>query len=183
AQQYAAGNFSEAAATARAALESATASEATTLRAMASDYTTVGAAMATTGATVETYAAYGRALAADRRAGGDHGPTIRERLGQLAPKAAASYMAKSNFEAAKRAADTAADFGSGSNSTVVQVRQSLERKAAEFYATGQKILRSQPDEAKALFRRILKMVAPDSPNYQKAYQALNTRTRAADDDE
>ena len=83
----------------------------------------------------------------------------------------------------QRAADTAADFGSGTNATVVQVRQSLERKASEFYGTGQKILRTQPEEAKALFRRILKMVAPDSPNYQKAYQALNTRTRAADDDE
>jgi hypothetical protein len=182
-QQYAASNFDEAATIARAAAEIAPPTEAASLRALATDYTTVGAAMATAGATIETYAAYGRALAADRRVGGEHGATIRERLGQLAPKAAASYMAKSNYEAAKHAADTAADFGSGSNATVVQVRQSLERKAGEFYATGTKLLKGQPEDAKALFRRILKMVAPDSPTYQKAYQALNTRTRAADDDE
>ena len=66
---------------------------------------------------------------------------------------------------------------------MTQVRQSLERKAGEFYANGQKLMSSKPEEAKALLRRVQKIVPPDSPWYIKAYKALNTRTKTRDDDE
>ena len=92
-------------------------------------------------------------------------------------------MAQSKYEAAKRAADTAADFGNGSSSMVQHVRASLERKAGQFYTTAMKMMKSSPADAKPLLRRILKIVAPDSPTYQKAYRALNARTRHRDDDE
>jgi len=108
---------------------------------------------------------------------------IREKLGAVAPKAAAGFMAKGNYEAAKQAADTAVNFGAGSSATVTQVRQSLERKARELYANGQKLLETRPDEGKALLRRVQKIVPPDSPWYIKAYKALNSRTKTRDDDE
>jgi len=155
-------------------------SEAAELRKLAADYDalatalTSGDASATSHAT-DALASYKRALAIDKRLGGVHSQAIREKLAQVAPKAAAGFMAKGNYEAAKQAADTAVNFGAGSAATVVQVRQSLERKAGEFFANGQRLLASRPEEGKALLRRVQKIVPPDSPWYIKAYKALNTR--------
>ncbi len=161
--------------------------DAVPLRVLASEYEAVGqdmgAGKAAESRPVDAFAAYSRALTNDRRAGGAQGSEIREKLGELAPKAAASYMAKSNYEAAKRAADAAADFGSGSSPLIQQVRTSLEKKAGEFVATAQKLMPSQAEDAKGLLRRVLKMVSPDSPSYQKAYQLLNARPKPRDDDE
>jgi hypothetical protein len=187
AQQYADGEYAAAAATLRSAADALDPNDAVPLRALASEYESVGQEMAAGAAAaarpVDAFAAYSRALVADRRAGGAQGAEIREKLADLAPKAAASYMAKSNYEAAKRAADAAADFGSGSSTLVQQVRASLEKKAGEFLGTAQRMMSSSPEDAKSLLRRILKMVAPDSQSYQKAYQLLNARPRPRDDDE
>ena len=54
----------------------------------------------------EALAAYKKAMAADRRAGGTHQGLLRDKIADVAPRAAASYMAKQNYEMAKAAAKT-----------------------------------------------------------------------------
>src|SRR5260221_3210493 len=61
----------------------------------------------------DALAAFRRALAADKQLGGTHASMIRDKLGEVAPKAAAGFMAKGNYESAKQAADTAVNFGAG----------------------------------------------------------------------
>ncbi|MCA9676236.1 MAG: hypothetical protein KC464_14450, partial [Myxococcales bacterium] len=186
--QYASKDFAAAASTARDAAGSADGADATALRKLASDYDALakylrlGDAAAATKAT-DALTAYKRALSTDKRLGGTHASMIRDKLGQVAPKAAAGFMAKGNYEAAKQAADTAVNFGAGSSPTVAQVRQSLERKAAELYGNGMKLMKTKPDEGRAMLRRVLKIVPPDSPSYVKAYKAVNARGKARDDDE
>ncbi len=187
AQQYADDDYRGAAVTLRETADAGDPTEGVPLRVLAGEYEAVGEAMdqgaAAASRPVDAFAAYSRALLADRRAGGAQRSEIREKLGEFAPKAAASYMAKSNYEAAKRAADSAADYGEGSSPLVQQVRTSLEHKSGEFLATAQKMFPTAPEDAKGLLRRIMKMVAPDSPTYQKAYALLNTRPKPRDDDE
>jgi len=124
-----------------------------------------------------------KALTADRRVGGAHQQDIREKLAQVAPAAAALYMAKQNYPMAKIAADDAVNFGSGSNATVANVRQSLERKAQEFFSSAQTLMKDKPEDAKALLRQITKIVPTDSPWYGKAYKQLNARSGATRDDD
>jgi hypothetical protein len=81
-------------------------------------------------------------------------------------------MARGNLEAAKKAVDTAVSVGAGASPTVQQVRQSLERKAGELYASGMKMLSSEPEDARALLRRVLKIVDASSPWYGKAYKVV-----------
>jgi hypothetical protein len=185
---YASKDFKGAAAAARDAASTADDADAAALRKLANDYEQFASSWAAGNAAAATkptdaLTAYKRALAADKKLGGTHAAMVREKLGQVAPKAAAGFMAKGNYEAAKQAADTAVNFGAGSSPTVAQVRQSLERKAAELYANGMKLMKTSPEEGKALLRRVLKIVPPDSPSYQKAYKAVNTRSKARDDDE
>ncbi len=104
-------------------------------------------------------------------------------MAQVAPSAAAAYMAKQNYPMAKLAADDAVNVGAGSNSTVANVRSSLERKAGEFYASAQKLMSSKPEEAKTLLRNIIKIVPADSPWYSKAYKLLNQRKAAGGDED
>lgn len=163
--------------------------DADKLRALATNYETVGVNLTRAQSTqtrepTSAMAAYRRALALDKRVGGSaHAAYIRIKLGQTAPKAAASYMAQKRYEAAKKAADSAVNYGAGADPTVKRVRQALERKAADFYkwALGKK--KSNPPAAKKTLRRILQMVPPDSPYYAKAYKLLNERKKARDEDE
>ncbi|MBE7455001.1 MAG: hypothetical protein HS111_40850 [Kofleriaceae bacterium] len=164
------------------------AGEARRLRAMAADYETIGANLAT-GATLakakpaDALVAFKKALTADRRAGGAHQPVIRENISKVAPAAAAAYMAKQNYPMAKIAADDAVNVGAGSNATVANVRASLERKAGELFASSQKLMKTQPDEAKSLLRTITKIVPADSPWYIRSYKILNQRKGAAADED
>jgi hypothetical protein len=164
-------------------------SDAKRLRAAASDYETIGTNLST-GATLakanptQALGALQKALKADRRVGGAHQQAIRDNIAKVAPSAAAAYMAKQNYPMAKIAADDAVNVGAGSNSTVSNVRSSLERKAGELYASAQKLRSSKPEEAKTLLRKIMKIVPADSPWYSKAYKMLNQRKAAsADEDE
>jgi outer membrane biosynthesis protein TonB len=185
---YASKDFKGAAALCRDAASAADAGDAAEMKKLAASYDKLGdslnAGNAASGSKpTDALAAYRRALAADKALGGTHASMIRDKLGQVAPKAAAGFMAKGNYEAAKQAADTAVNFGAGSSPTITQVRQSLERKAGELYASGMKQMSSAPEDAKALLRRVLKIVPLDSPWYTKAYKALNTRAQKRDDDE
>jgi hypothetical protein len=92
----------------------------------------------------------------------------------VAPKAAASFMAKGKYEAAKSAADTAASTGAGSSPMVQRVRQGLERQAGELYKSALR-MKDEPKKADKLLQRILDMVPPSSPWYSKAYKRRNAR--------
>jgi len=180
--QYAARDFKGAAATLRAAADvfGPDETESDELTSLADDYDAVGSGItagnaATASNAVDAMNAFLRAQQSDRRAGGVHAAYLRDRVALVAPKAAASFMAKGNLEMAKRAADTAVTAGAGSSATVVQVRQSLERKAGEIYASAVKIQATKPDDARLLYRRILKIVETTSPWYAKAYRAVNTK--------
>ncbi len=163
--------------------------EADKLRATATNYETVGVNMTRAQASetsnpTSSMAAYRRALALDKRTGdGAHAAYIRIKLGQVAPKAAASYMAQKKYVLAKKAADAAVNYGAGSHPTVKRVRSALERKATDFYKQAIGIKKSNPTGAKSLLRRVLHIVPPDSPWYAKAYKLLNARKGPRDDDE
>jgi pSer/pThr/pTyr-binding forkhead associated (FHA) protein len=182
-------DFNGAASALRSAADDASKKQADELRALATNYETVGvnltkAQSTQTSSPTSSMAAYRRALALDKRIGGSaHAAYIRIKLGQVAPRAAASYMAQKRYEAAKSAADAAVNYGAGSNPTVRRVRAALERKAAAFYKWAIKKKRSNPAAAKKTLRRILKMVPPDSPYYAKAYKLLNARKRGARDED
>ncbi|MBZ0238605.1 MAG: hypothetical protein K8M05_40205, partial [Deltaproteobacteria bacterium] len=172
----------------REAAAGASDKDARRLRAAASDYETIGTNLST-GATLakanptQALGALQKALKADRRVGGAHQQAIRENIAKVAPSAAAAYMAKQNYPMAKIAADDAVNVGAGSNSTVANVRSSLERKAGELFASAQQLMKSQPEEAKNRLRTIMKIVPADSPWYSKAYKQLNQRKKAAADED
>ena len=186
---YRAKDWKGAAALLRDAADDASDSDAKRLKGLAADYENIGNNLST-GATLakakptDALGALKKALSADRRAGGAHQQAIRESVAKVAPSAAAAYMAKQNYPAAKLAADDAVNVGAGSNATVGNVRSSLERKAGEFFASAQKLLKDKPEEAKTILRNIMKIVPADSPWYGKAYKLLNQRKPAsADEDE
>jgi hypothetical protein len=180
ATQYAAKDFRGAAATLRAAAPDADDGESDELIALATDYDAVGSSLnagntALTSNPPDATAAFQRALTTDRRLGGVHAEYLRAKLAQSSPKAAASFMARGNLEAAKRAVDTAVSVGAGASPTVQQVRQSLDRKAGELYASGMKALNTDREDALALLRRVLKIVDTSSPWYAKAYRVVNAK--------
>lgn len=181
--------FGSAAAALRAAADSASDDEASQLRALAKKYETVGASLTKARANkssspTTSMAAYRRALSLDKSVGNStHATYIRLQLGAVAPLAAASYMAQKRYEAAKKAADAAVNYGAGANATVKRVRNALERKAGEFYQSAIKMKKKKPNSARKLLRRVIKMVPADSPWYAKAYKALNARNKSRDEDE
>jgi tetratricopeptide (TPR) repeat protein len=181
--------FGSAAAVLRSAADEAAAPEAEELRALATKYEAIGASLDSakenqSASPTTAMTAYRRALALDKEIGNSvHAPHIRLQLGTVAPLAAASYMAQKRYEAAKKAADAAVNYGAGANAMVKRVRTALERKAGEFYQAAIKTQKNNPTDAKKLLRRVIKMVPADSPWYAKAYEKLNARTRERDEDE
>ncbi len=163
--------------------------DASELRSLASSYESVGTSLAKAKQTQSSnptgsMASYRRALSLDKRVGdGVHATYIRLQLGRVAPKAAASYMAQRRYEAAKKAADAAVNYGAGGDPTVRRVRKALERQAATFYKSAMKTRKKNPASAKKLLRRVLKMVPADNPWYAKAYKVVNARNRPRDEDE
>ncbi len=187
--QYKKKNFSAAAGELRDVAGRASESDKSKLESLADDYAAVGSNLDRARSTESSnppssMAAYRRALSIDKRAGkGQHATYIRTKLGEVAPKAAASFMAQKRYEAAKRACDAAVNYGAGSDPMVSRVRKALERKAGDFYKSAAKLRKSKPDQAKALLKRVLKIVPPDSPWYAKSYSALNKAKGPRDDDE
>jgi outer membrane biosynthesis protein TonB len=187
---YKSQKFAAASAALRDAANDADGSEAKQLSDMAADYTAVGANIDLGERTrsadpPKALSAYRKALQIDRRAGkGVHGSFIRIKLGEVAPRAAASFMAKKRYESAKRACDAAVNYGAGSDPMVTRVRKALDKKAGQFYAYGVKLSKSNPSKATAQFKRVMQMVPTDNPWYVKAYAAVNkSKKRPRDDDE
>ena len=148
------------------------------LAATAKDYAIVGAGLARGDANAETnpgvaLAAYQDALAADVRSGdGAHGEHIRGRLAKVAPAAAAAFVDAGRFEQARAACDIAVNYGTGGDRRVRTARDQLEDAAADLYRRAQVLRDTDADEAKLLFRRILKIVPSESEWSSKAVAAL-----------
>ncbi len=185
---YKAKDWKGAATTLRDAIGASTDPDAKALKTRAADYDAIGtnlnAALAFgTSRAPEALAAYKKAMAADRRAGGTHQGLLRDKIADVAPRAAASYMAKQNYEMAKAAADDAVNVGAGGTPMIEGVRTSLDRRAGEFYATALKLQKSKPEDSKSLARRITKMVPSSSPWYAKAVKLLSASAGGGDEDE
>lgn len=180
---YRARKFSDAAATLRAVIDEVDAATARRLKGVAASYESLGANITTGNSPDPTvaYTALSRALATDRKIGEAHQAYIRGRLAPIAPKAAATFLARGKFEDAKRAADTAVNVGAGGTPTISQVRSTLETKAGQIYEAAAKQLAKKPEDAKAQLRRVMAMVPSDSPWYAKASRLLKGARK--DDDE
>jgi hypothetical protein len=92
---------------------------------------------------------------------------IGVKIGQIAPKAAASYMARGKLAEARAAADDAATFGNGG--AVSSVRGALEREATKLYDRANEAA-ADGDDAKAadLARQAMRLVPKTSSVYQRA---------------
>jgi hypothetical protein len=159
------------------------------LEAQARDLAAVGVAIAKGDANAAqnptvAFTAYQQALGLDARSGkGTHAAYIRGQLAKVTPRAATAYFAAGKLEQARAACDAAEGYGVGDDPAIARVRASLETKAKDLYNQGVALAKKSPDEAKALWRRVLKIVPAESAWYTKSYAALNKVTKSKTEDE
>ncbi len=144
---------------------------------IAEAYTKIGSSMEKakrleTSSPVESLELYKKALSRDKKyAGGALAKLIRLRIGQVAPRAAKSLMAKGKLSQAKKAADTAKRYDEGQ--AVESVYKSLERKANSLIKKALKAKKSgDRDEAKDLLREAISIAPKDTPAYDKCRDEL-----------
>jgi pSer/pThr/pTyr-binding forkhead associated (FHA) protein len=172
--QYEDGSPATAAATLRAAMAGASAKTRKRLGTEASDYEAIARGLgAAKSSAIDGHKAVKAAIAADKRAGSALAGKLKAVMAAVAPKAAAAYLAATNFEAAYGATVDASGAGAGGNATVKTVLSTLERKAGELYASGKAKLKTSPDAGKADLRRIPKIVPKSSSWVAKAQAALD----------
>jgi hypothetical protein len=125
--------------------------------------------------------AYDQAIALDARlARGALGGALRQRQGRAQLGYAQQTFAQGKFEETARAVQTAQKLGAGDGGMGKQ----LEVKAAELVQRGQSLAKSNPAQAKTLWRTVTKMVPASSPAFLQAYKLLNnTGTGKSDEDE
>lgn len=171
AQQFAAKQFPAAIATLKSAAGSAGSDDAKELNQLARIYDqfarnyNVGMAPGTS--PTEAYTALTKARNFDQQ--GAFKSEIEGRLGDVAAKAAASFMGKGQFADAAAAVRLAESVGGG-NSTTKSVRSGLESKAADLYNSASKEMPAE--SAKEKLRTVTKMVDAKSQWYQKATKLL-----------
>ena len=117
----------------------------------------------------DAYAALKRAKNFDN--GGVFSSEIQSKLAQVAPKAAASFVAAKNFSAAREAV-AVAEANGGGNSTTQSIRQNLEQQASALVKEAQSLMSSDPAGAKEKLKLVQQMVDSKSPSYQKASKLL-----------
>lgn len=173
-------SFSAAAKVLRDAASSFGPDEASDLRSLAGTYEAFGKAfnlgMAPNTPAKQAWDALTRANSYDRSAGNAFGSEITERLGKIAPKAAAAFMASRDYVKAKRAVGLAESTGNR-NSTTDGVRQSLESAAGQLYRQAEAEMSSNPAAAKAKLKTIQGMVDSKSPWHQRAGKLLSGARR------
>jgi pSer/pThr/pTyr-binding forkhead associated (FHA) protein len=118
----------------------------------------------------EAFEALRQAQSYDRSAGNAFDGEIQNKLAQVAPKAALSYMAAKNYPAARSAVIVAQQFGA--SESVKLVNQKLESVASDLYNEGLRELDSNPSAAKEKFRQIKSIVDAKSTWYKKAHKQL-----------
>jgi hypothetical protein len=159
------------------------------LEATARDYSGVGVALAKADANAQgsptvAFAAYQQALSLDARSGhGLQAPYIKAQLAKVVPRAALAYVNTGKLEQARAACDSADQLGAGDDPTVQKVRGQLEARAKDMYQQGLDLAKKSPDDAKALWRRVLKIVPAESTWYTKSYAALNKTTHTTTDED
>ncbi|HRC54369.1 MAG TPA: hypothetical protein PKU97_00535, partial [Kofleriaceae bacterium] len=167
-------NFSGAAATLRTAMKGRAPNDE--LRMTAKLYEdlqrTYAAGTAAGARATEAFTNLRGAARADDKLGKAHSEDLTARLAQMAPKAAAQYAAGKQFEEAFQALRDAERLGSTS-STLQSVRSAIDGHATELYNEAQSLREDDPAGAKALLRKVLKLVDSGSSLYQKASKAIS----------
>ena len=128
---------------------------------------------------------YEQAVALDRRIGkGAHGPSLTQKLAKLSRAEAQKALSGGKYELASELVRTAQRYG-GDDAQTRAVTQGLEAKAKELFERGYQIKGQKPEEARGLWRRVLKMVPSSSQWYGKAQRYLTETggARQRDEDE
>jgi pSer/pThr/pTyr-binding forkhead associated (FHA) protein/outer membrane biosynthesis protein TonB len=172
---YRAKKFSDASSTLMSAAKSASDDEARELKKLAEYYSGLGKAMNAgmapgTDATV-AFENLRRASNYDKNVGGFYDSDIQSKLALVAPKAAFSYYAKKNYQAARVAVISAEQYGNAEGVSIV--RQKLESVARDLYNDAQSD-KFQSSSSKDKLKQIKLIVDSKSPWYQKASKALGT---------
>lgn len=171
---YRAKKFSEASAYLASAAKKADDGDARELRRTSDMYAKLGRALAvgTAPATKSTRAfeALRQAQNYDRNVGNAYSGEIRDRLEDVAPRAALSYVAAKDYPSARSAMLVAQQFGASENVRIVALK--LESAASDLYNEAMRELRSDPAAAKDKLRRIKSIVDSKSTWYQRAQKQL-----------
>jgi Inner membrane component of T3SS, cytoplasmic domain len=173
---YRAKRFGEAAALVTSSLSGFSGSDSQELKSIAAIYSQLGKAynvgMAPGTKATDAFVALRRASSYDRSVGSAYVSEIEKTLVTVASKAAMSYAASKEYEAAFQAVRISESLGSTSP-TNASIRSKLEDLAADMYRSAQGELASDPDSAKQKLRQVLVMVDTKSPLYSKASKLLN----------
>lgn len=125
------------------------------------------------------------ALRLDRQiSGGYYAGKIRPSLLKVYESNAQRAWRAGQYATACQNAIRASRIDRGS-SVASSLSQRCESKAREFYTQGERLRRSDLNQAKSYWRKVLGMVPNNSATYRKAYEALNNagRRRYQDEDE
>lgn len=126
-----------------------------------------------------------QALRLDRGISGGHfGPQIRPMLREEYVSNAQRAWRAGQYASACQSAMRALKLDRGA-AGASSLMQKCETKARDFYNQGDRLRRSDLNQAKSYWRKVLNMVPRNNPYYAKAYQAVNNagRGRFQDEDE
>jgi tetratricopeptide (TPR) repeat protein len=123
---------------------------------------------------------YEEAMAIDTRVGkGMHTPFFKQKIGKLQLPVAQQAYAAGKFDVAYNAVQVATKMGAGDGGLMKQ----LEAKAKELTDRGVTVQKANPQQAKQLWRQVIKMVPTSSPNYARAYQLINSASSGHRDED
>jgi tetratricopeptide (TPR) repeat protein len=114
---------------------------------------------------------YTEAMSIDGRiAHGMHAAYFKQKIAKAGLASAQAAFGQGRFDVAFQLATAAHKNGAGDGGLF----QKLESKAGEMTAKGESLKKSNPNQAKTLWRMVIKMVPVGSPAYAKAYALLNS---------
>jgi hypothetical protein len=114
---------------------------------------------------------YSEAMNIDGRiARGMHAAYFKQKLAKAGLASAQTAFGQGRYDVAFQLATAAHKNGAGDGGLF----QKLEAKASEMTAKGESVKKSNPNQAKTLWRTVIKMVPAGSPVYAKAYGLLNS---------
>jgi tetratricopeptide (TPR) repeat protein len=124
---------------------------------------------------------YETALGIDAAVGkGMHAAYIKQKMGKAQLASAQQAFAGGKYDIAFKTMQDAVKAGAGDGGLGKQ----LEAKAAELVNRAVAVQKSNPNQAKDLYRTVVRMVPPSSPSYVKAYGLLNNASaKKKDEDE
>jgi hypothetical protein len=128
---------------------------------------------------------YDEALTLDKKlpfSKGYHAPYLTAQLQKLTRAAATAAYAAGNFEQAAVSARYAQKYAPNDPS-LNKLLQDLDGKAKDMVMRGLALKDSNPEQAKLLFRSVVKFAPKSSPAYQKAYQTLNSMAKPIQDED